>query len=175
MKKNLLYNSWNRIISALMLLIIILIFTQCDRTLSLYLINNSNNTVTIKSKKSQDYLQQAPIKNYMQRRLDIESKLSDSSFLPKLQIDFFQIIYDTKSSIKIYGDTISFELKPRDSLRIGKVSHLFFPERINEPSLQFDNLLVITNSDTFFLRSRKEILSQKSTKGLRMKETIEWK
>jgi hypothetical protein len=175
MKKNLLYKNWDKILSILLLSIVILIFTQCDGDRSLYLINISDDTVTIKSKRSEDYFQQRRLESYLKHRLDKESKLSDSSSHSDLIIDFYQMICDTKISIKVNGDSISFELKPSDTLRIAQVGHVFGTGRVSENSLQFDNLIIITKSGTSFLRSPEEILSRKRIEGLKIKKVEVWR
>jgi len=166
-----------------MISIVILIFTQCDGDRSLYLINSSRNPITIKSislpskfpySLSSDSWQKWPLQYYNNRKPELQLKPNDSIF-PNLQIEYCRIILDTRSSIRIDGDTLSVELKPNDSLRIAQVSHIFGTGRVREPSLQFDNLIVITNSDTYFLRSRQEILSRKRIKGLKMKKIEEWR
>ncbi|MFH0756716.1 MAG: hypothetical protein V2B15_05460 [Bacteroidota bacterium] len=150
----------------IILLVILVLSGKCQGEKTIYIVNCSNDVAIVKSSSSNNRWQQAPIENYNDRTPDLHLKSSDTIF-PMVQIDYFRSWYDTKGKIDINGDTISIMLEPGESMRIAYSGWIFFPGRIREPSLDVDNLMIITKSDTFVTQNRKEILRLQKDKRFR--------
>jgi hypothetical protein len=140
--------------------------TSCEGWKEMYLINCSNDIAIIKTTSSHHHWQQAPISYYNNRNPDFQLKPSDTLF-SELQIDYFQIMYNTESNIKINVDTLSVLLEPGDEMRIAREMWIFYPPKMKEQNLYFKNLTIITKSDTCIARSRTEILRLQYDKRFR--------
>jgi hypothetical protein len=138
-------------------ILVFLMSTHCEGVKSLYIINCLNDVAVVQTSSLDDRWQQIPLDYYNNRNPDLQLKSTDTIF-PKLQVEYFQMWYDTRGNIEINGDTLSISLEPGESVRIAYSGWLFYPCRIREVSLDVDNLTIITNSNTCVVRNRKEIL-----------------
>ena len=138
-------------------ILIILMSTHCQGEKTLNIINCQNDVVIVKSSSSNNHWQQKPVDYYNEIYPDQHLRSSDTLF-SKLQVEYFQMWYDTRGKVEINGDTLSIKLNPGESMQIAYSGWIFFPGRIRAVSLDVDNLTILTKSDTCIARSRKEIL-----------------
>ena len=131
-------------------ILVVLMSTHCEGWKDLYLFNCSTDVVTIETS----------LANFEKEMLSFY-RLSPSESIDtipvKKRIEYYQWLFKTGSYIES-GDSLLIILEPEEGMRIIHLEWLISPSKFKERDLCFDNLRIITKSDTIIARSRKEIL-----------------
>ena len=145
------------------LIIIISLTAGCEGLQDLYIINCSDDAAIVIIKPGKHFRQQS-INNYKKKYTDQHFEPTDS-IISKYQVEYYQSEFNNAESyFLVNGDSLIVELKSGESLRFALTMWIVSPGNIREPSLNIDKLTIISKSDTYIARNRKEILQLQKDK-----------